>query len=324
MPDTTVQTIKPQPALSTTSDMPTGEPAKAPEPKVETTKTEAAPKTEGTEEAGKPAKKPISERFSEVTAQRRAAEHRADAAVTAANTATDALNKALATIEKLTGKPAQETKAEIDKTDPQPAMPKRETFATPEAYDAALSNHNADLVQWAMRQATRAATADAEKRAAETKKADTEAAQKKANEDAQAAAIKAYNDRKAKVIDKYPDYADVAENPDLQITMPMSVAILNAENGPDVAYWLGQNPDQAARIATLTPLQATIEIGRISARLEASDKPAERKAPPPHKPLGASNAATEQTIYDIGNDPNGMEAYAAKRNQQLREARTRH
>lgn len=307
----------PQPAEGDGAAKPADSAAAAAEPKPaegEQAGSEAAPaEGEGAEKAdGKP-KKPISERFSEITAQRRAAEARAETAVQAANQATEALNKALDTIKQLQGKEAAAAAEREAAADPRP---KRETFDNPEAYDTAL-------VEWAGRQATRAAKAESEKNAAEErqrgeeakKKADAEKADGERRAEAERT-IATWQERRAKAAEQHADFAEVAEGAHWSPTPPMVQAILNAENGPDVAYYLGSNPEKAAEIAKLNPVAQVMAMGRIAAEL-ARPKSNTSKAPAPINPLASRAAALPKSP-----DEESMDEYAARRNRELAAARS--
>ena len=74
-------------------------------------------------------------------------------------------------------------------------------------------------------------------------------------------------------------------------------SIQASDVGPDVLYWLGTNPKEAARIARLNPLLQAKEIGKIEASLGAN--PPVRKAssaPAPIAPVTARSSGTPQ--YD--------------------------
>lgn len=93
-----------------------------------------------------------------------------------------------------------------------------------------------------------------------------------------------------------PDYDDVVMNPDLQVTPQMAGALTQSDIGPQIAYHLGLNPAEAARIAALSPLQQVLAIGRIEAQLAAKSaepKPPKPKqtssAPPPPPTVGGSH-----------------------------------
>lgn len=204
-------------------------------------------------------------------------------------------------VEKLTNKPAERVE------DPRPA---RDKFEDPQAYDDAL-------VAWSARQATEIATREAEAKALETRNA--EEAERAANEQkAQTEKIAAeWATRREKAIEKYPDYAEVAESDDLQISLPMSFAILNAgDAGPELIYRLGKNPEEAARISALTvpdgrggmipnaPAQV-FELGKLAAKLSAP-KPVSR-TPDPITPIGARERASEKAAEE-----QSMDEYAAR------------
>jgi hypothetical protein len=54
---------------------------------------------------------------------------------------------------------------------------------------------------------------------------------------------------------KYPDYYDVVHAPDVYISEPMAEAIIEAgKTGQEMAYYLGKNKSEAARIAQLSPV----------------------------------------------------------------------
>jgi hypothetical protein len=95
-------------------------------------------------------------------------------------------------------------------------------------------------------------------------------------------------DSEEKVRDKYDDYDQVARNPNVPITEVMAEAIYESDVGPEVAYYLGSNVKEAARISRLSPFMQAKEIGKIEARL-ASDPPVKKtsNAPAPISPVTA-------------------------------------
>jgi hypothetical protein len=107
-------------------------------------------------------------------------------------------------------------------------------------------------------------------------------------ETAQELAQEAYQARASVAASKYPDYAEVTGNPTLQITPAMAEAIVDSEHGPEVAYHLGKNPAEAARIARLNPPAQIRAIGNIEAAVTAP-KQATTPPPPPVKAVGAQS-----------------------------------
>ena len=85
---------------------------------------------------------------------------------------------------------------------------------------------------------------------------------------------------------KHSDYEDVTRDPSLPITQTMADLVAEAENGPDVLYYLANNRDEALRIAQMDEKSAARAIGRIEAKLEAppaapAPKPVSKAPPPP-------------------------------------------
>lgn len=320
-----VPTSEPQarvmPALSATSDAPkieTVEPAavepvaadvvveKPVEPDADTDVTE----TDGAEPAPKKELEPWAKR--EITKARNqkrdadaakvAAEQRATAAEQRATNTDANLKRALEAVEKLTGDSAANARRDAEAQDPRP---NRETFDSPDAYESAL-------IEWAGRKAADTAKARLEADAAEAKqKADGEAT-KQATDERNRKTVEAWSKRRDTFAETHPDYADVAESDDLKISVPMAAAIMEDEDGPGIAYYLGQNPDEAERISQLSPNRAIAELGRIAARLNA--KPVVSTKPAPIKPLNTGTSpATRKSA-----DEESMEEYAARRNTEMR------
>ncbi len=113
--------------------------------------------------------------------------------------------------------------------------------------------------------------------------------------------------------EKYDDYATVVGQ--IQPDSAFAAAIMEADNGEEIAYYLGKNIKEANRIAALSPLSQVREIGKIEAKLLA--KPAEpktpSKAPAPITPLsGAAQVAT-----DVPSENDDMKTWIRKRQKQL-------
>jgi len=95
--------------------------------------------------------------------------------------------------------------------------------------------------------------------------------------------------------DSHEDFDDVAMNLDLPVTTSMVSIITDSDRGADILYHLGKNPDQAAEIAAMSPVQQARVIGRIEAKLEdqADRKPTKpTQAPNPPNPIKGKAEAT--------------------------------
>lgn len=93
--------------------------------------------------------------------------------------------------------------------------------------------------------------------------------------------------------DKYDDYDAVVFNPKVPITEAMVSAMLDLDNGHDVAYYLGSNPQEATRIAQLSPFAQAREIGKLEIKLAAKPAKTVSDAPPPITPVGNKSTATK-------------------------------
>jgi hypothetical protein len=122
----------------------------------------------------------------------------------------------------------------------------------------------------------------------------------------QAEIMEAYANSEEKVRDKYDDYDQVARNPNVPITEVMAEAIYASDVGPEVAYYLGTNVKEAARISRLSPFLQAKEIGKIEAKL-ASDPPVKKtsNAPAPISPVTARS--TGSTSHDT-TDPRSVKS----------------
>ena len=119
----------------------------------------------------------------------------------------------------------------------------------------------------------------------------------------------AYAEREEEARSKYDDFEQVAYNPQLRITEVMAETIRASDLGPDLAYWLGNNPKEADRIARMPPLLQAREIGKIEATFAANPpvKPT-TSAPAPISPVTARNA--NNPSYDT-TDPRSTKTMSA-------------
>jgi len=78
----------------------------------------------------------------------------------------------------------------------------------------------------------------------------------------------AYHEREEEARAKYDDFEQVAYNPKLPISNAMAETIQASDIGPDIAYYLGSNPKEAARIAALnSPILHLKKLAELKQRL---------------------------------------------------------
>ena len=140
----------------------------------------------------------------------------------------------------------------------------------------------------------------------EKKQRDTvqQASQKKLTDDWEAKVTKA--------VAKYDDYDEKVG--DLKPTQPWSIALMQADNGEEIAYYLGSHPKEAQRIISLDPYSQIREIGKLELKLSQAPEPPKKpsKAPPPIAPV-TGTAKVDDDMYA----PQSPEEYMKKRNKSL-------
>lgn len=231
--------------------------------------------------------------------QKRAAEEARDAALQAKAESDQRLSDAL----KALAERGSDAKPKVTAETPRP---KRDQFDDPEAYDEAL-------VSWTAKQTAAEVRAEIEAEADRKAKADAKTAQDAERTKTQTERAEAWASKREAFMKDHPDFEDVAESEDVKISPVMTALILEADNGPELAYALGKNPEQSARIAQLTsPAKVALEMGKFAASIEAAKKPKVSKAPPPAKPLGSRADAGKKSPDEMS-----MDEYAAMRTPQI-------
>lgn len=104
----------------------------------------------------------------------------------------------------------------------------------------------------------------------------------------------AWRKRESEFAAKTPDYRDKAHY--APVSDVMVEIIKDSQKGPELAYYLGNNPDESRSIAQMSERQAALALGRIEAKLEKPSAPAPApkpvsKAPPPPPKIEAADSA---------------------------------
>ncbi len=101
------------------------------------------------------------------------------------------------------------------------------------------------------------------------------------------------------------DYLDSISNiRDSQI--PISAELVDAmqmdANGPHVTKYLGDNLDVLDKISNMPPVQAALEIGKISANIAVNRTKKTTNAPDPVQTAGGSNVKMSKNVEDMDMD----------------------
>lgn len=235
------------------------EPEVKPEPKTEE-QTELELETpEKPEDHTKKGKQPIGERFSEITAQRRAAIERAEAAE----------------------RERDELRARLTPPPPPPPQPVVDT-AKPKASDYSDAFQYAEaLADWKFDQKW------------------SEVERKEAEKAAQAQAEKArttFSERVAQVKAEVPDYDKILKESDVAVSDPVRDAIIKNPQGPRILLKLAQEPELAKSLEKMDVLDQLMTIGEIAADLRrpplaAAPPPPVARAPAPITPVRGNKTA---------------------------------
>jgi hypothetical protein len=137
------------------------------------------------------------------------------------------------------------------------------------------------------------AVADWKLEQAEAKRSAQE--QKRQAEYRQQQAQQTFEERRASTVDKgrgkHADFEEVVFSlPGDVLDMEMAAAIFEADAPEDVAYYLGKNPKEAARISALPPFKKAIALGKLEAKLTNPERK-QTTAPPPPNPIGGREPA---------------------------------
>lgn len=174
---------------------------------------------------------------------------------------------------------AVQEKADDSKPDPQKFL---EQGKTHEEYVEAIA-------KWAVKQER-----EAQKREEETQSVQAYRAE----------VIAEYNKKASEARGKYEDFDEVlAEKPENAVPPQVLDAIVEAENGPDIAYYLAKNPEVTKSLWSMSPIRVIAEIGKISAKLMTSgEKTSEKrvsKAPPPPAKVPGGTALTSKSVDEM-------------------------
>lgn len=111
-----------------------------------------------------------------------------------------------------------------------------------------------------------------------------------------------YNKRVEEARGRFEDFDEVVGRDDISIPQSVQLAIVEMDNGPEVAYYLGQHPEEAKKLLAMTPMQSVIAVGKMSATLGTTNSPEKRPvtgAPPPIKPVGAASTKSARSLEDM-------------------------
>jgi chromosome segregation ATPase len=237
------------------------------EPVVEQGGSESEPEQEAA--TGEKKQNPkLEKRFSELTKQREAARQEAERE----REARQALEARLRDLESKVNPPKSE------EPDPKP--------------DASQFN---DAIEYA--EALAEWTADKKMR-----ERDQAEMQRKAQEE-QSRLRQKFQERLEQAKQELPDYEDMIASSDVAVSQPVTDAIIESDVGPQILYYLAENPDFARGLAEKSITSQLRAIGRLEAKFEKTEAPKTKEpvakksnAPAPINPLKAGGNPTDISL----------------------------
>src|ERR1700675_14391 len=136
--------------------------------------------------------------------------------------------------------------------------------------------------------------------------------------------VDTYNKGVSDARGRYDDWGEVVSGAaDVRIPPSAPDAILELENGPDVAYYLAQHPEEAKAMFDLTPTGVVRAVTRISDKLTAAKAVAPKAKEKPKPPAPLATVGNSATRSDVSLDQIPIREYIKVRNKQERENRQR-
>jgi hypothetical protein len=124
-----------------------------------------------------------------------------------------------------------------------------------------------------------------------------------------------FQDRRTAANLEIPDLIETLDAAQTNFQPAVVTAIKKSDIGPQMAYYLAKNPEEAARIAQMEPELALMELGSLKEKVKESLKPkpkASPRLPPPIVPGNGSGAPPDVDMADLS-----VEEYARKRQEQM-------
>lgn len=106
-----------------------------------------------------------------------------------------------------------------------------------------------------------------------------------------------------------PDYDDVVGKSEIDLPTPIYMAIVEADLGPEISYYLAKNPEEVRLLKGMSVTTALRTLGKLEDRLEREKEapkteakkdtktaitPEKSKAPPPIEPLSDASSPVEK------------------------------
>lgn len=252
----------------------TGEVVSTPDaPEVETTTVEA---TEPTTDGVKTTADAVSEndgKASQEDAEKKSRHQRRKEQIARAKQEAEAAQKALEDRNEALRKAREQAQ-----TAGQP--PKEDEFSSYEEYLVALGSfHSMKSLDQRSQQQMEAEAKETEKTAEQAKKAHRDEV------------MQSWQDQVAEAKATRPDFEQVVYS--MPISDELAFTIAQMDKGAEVAYALATNPATLTQMASMSPIEQAMELGRIEARMSSPKPKTQSTAPDPITPLKGKASPTK-------------------------------
>jgi hypothetical protein len=147
---------------------------------------------------------------------------------------------------------------------------------TLEQFDYDIEKYTRAHTQWGIRNAQK------------TSKAEAEAATAR---ESQQQMFDSYNERLAAFEAEHPDFQEAVNSIEYDLSREVGLAILAHERGPEIAYYIANNDDEAFNLANTLPQNAAKAVDRLIKRMDAAQQasqPDPQRDPEPADPVTAA------------------------------------
>lgn len=149
-----------------------------------------------------------------------------------------------------------------------------------EDFDFDLAAFNRAHVNWAVKQSQKQHETQSKTQAEQARNAEI---------------LATYNTKVAEFAEEHPDFFEAVGSIEYPLSQELQVAIMSHELGPQIAYHLANNDDDAFQLASVQPVMAAKAVERLAKRLTAAPTAAAPAAPAQPTPPVAPVATKQPT-----------------------------
>jgi len=124
-----------------------------------------------------------------------------------------------------------------------------------------------------------------------------------------------WTERLTEAREKIPDFQEVLRTTTAPVSDAMIVVMKDSDLGPQIAYYLAKNPQEANRISKLSPVSMAREMGKIEVKITAqSDAPKPNKITQAPEPINPGGNRIVNVATDLDKVP--VEDFMRRRNEE--------